>query len=149
MICPCQMQQANPKAYANCCQVFHDGKPAKTPELLMRSRFSAYVLGLSDYIARTWHVSTCPQDLQLSPDDQWLKLDIAKANGTQVHFRAYFKDGTDFYVLDEISDFKQENNHWVYVSGKTQTHTVQLGRNDTCLCGSGKKFKKCCADNKS
>jgi uncharacterized protein YecA (UPF0149 family) len=21
---------------------------------------------------------------------------------------------------------------------------VQLGRNDLCLCGSGKKYKKCC-----
>jgi hypothetical protein len=23
-------------------------------------------------------------------------------------------------------------------------HTDKIGRNDTCSCGSGKKFKKCC-----
>ena len=25
------------------------------------------------------------------------------------------------------------------------THTSKAGRNDLCTCGSGKKFKKCCA----
>jgi uncharacterized protein YchJ len=25
--------------------------------------------------------------------------------------------------------------------------TVKIGRNDPCACGSGKKFKKCCAKN--
>lgn len=25
-------------------------------------------------------------------------------------------------------------------------HGTEIGRNDTCRCGSGKKFKKCCID---
>jgi len=25
--------------------------------------------------------------------------------------------------------------------------TVQIGRNDPCHCGSGKKYKKCCLEN--
>lgn len=28
---------------------------------------------------------------------------------------------------------------------RTVRHAVQPGRNDPCPCGSGKKFKKCCA----
>lgn len=149
MMCPCQMQQAQPKAYADCCQPFHQGQLPSTPEQLMRSRFSGYVLGLTQYIHDTWHASTRPDNLQLSADDQWLKLDIVKAEHTQVHFRAYFKDGPDFCVLEEISDFEIEDERWVYVSGQTKTHTIVLGRNDVCLCGSGKKFKKCCAANKT
>ena len=28
--------------------------------------------------------------------------------------------------------------------GKTQINEINLGRNDICFCGSGKKYKKCC-----
>lgn len=27
---------------------------------------------------------------------------------------------------------------------KTLVNEVQIGRNDPCICGSGKKYKKCC-----
>jgi len=26
-------------------------------------------------------------------------------------------------------------------------NTLDIGRNDSCVCGSGKKFKKCCIDS--
>ena len=26
-------------------------------------------------------------------------------------------------------------------------NTLNIGRNDSCVCGSGKKFKKCCIDS--
>jgi hypothetical protein len=29
--------------------------------------------------------------------------------------------------------------------GKTVTRAMKVGRNDPCPCGSGKKYKKCCA----
>jgi uncharacterized protein YecA (UPF0149 family) len=28
-----------------------------------------------------------------------------------------------------------------------QRTTAKVGRNDTCPCGSGKKYKKCCGEN--
>ena len=144
MICPCQQQQANARSYQQCCEPFHQGEAPATAEQLMRSRFSAYVLGLSQYVRDTWHPSTRPNGLDLSPDANWLKLDIVKAHDIQVHFRAFFKDDNEFAVLEEISNFVLENDHWFYVSGTTDTYTIELGRNDVCLCGSGKKFKKCC-----
>jgi len=144
MICPCQMQQANPQAYANCCEPLHLGKAANSPEQLMRSRFSGFVLGLTDYVKQSWHSSTRPNDLKLAPDEHWLKLDIISAKSQHVHFRAFFEDDGEFLVLEEISDFVFEAPHWFYVSGKTRTGPAQLNRNDTCLCGSGKKYKKCC-----
>lgn len=144
MMCPCQLQQPMPKTYAHCCERFHLGEAAATPEQLMRSRFSGYVLGLNQYVSDTWHASTRPKNLNLSADANWLKLEVLTAQADQVHFRAYFKDEDEFAVLEEISDFVLENGRWFYVSGKTETHTIELQRNDVCLCGSGKKFKKCC-----
>lgn len=148
MICPCQLQTQKPKQYAECCEPLHKGQAALNPEQLMRSRFSGFVLGLTDYINKSWHSSTRPQDLSLDPDEQWLKLEIIKSTTRQVHFKAYFRD-TDsqqgFSVLEELSDFIKENGNWYYVSGDTQIQPTQLTRNDVCLCGSGKKYKKCCA----
>ncbi|WP_283789700.1 YchJ family protein [Bermanella sp. WJH001] len=144
MICPCQQQQPNARSYQQCCEPFHKGEIPATAEQLMRSRFSGYVLGLSQYVRDTWHISTRPNDLNLSPDNNWLKLDIVKTNTDQVHFCAFFKDENEFAVLEEISNFVFEHGRWFYVDGKTDTHTIELGRNDVCLCGSSKKYKKCC-----
>ncbi len=145
MICPCQQLQKTPKDYADCCQPYHNGKAALSSEALMRSRYSAYVLGLTDYVKNTWHISTCPNDLALEPDSNWLKLDIILSSKSQVHFQAVFKnDDGSFSVLDETSDFVFEKNHWLYVEGDTDIRPFKPQRNDMCLCGSGKKVKKCC-----
>ena len=40
--CPCGSGQS----YTTCCGPWHAGVPAPTAEALMRSRYSAYVLGL-------------------------------------------------------------------------------------------------------
>lgn len=142
------MQQQAEKTYNECCEPFHLGQRPNTPEQLMRSRFSGFVLGLTQYIRDTWHISTRPDDLTLTPDQNWLKLDILNASNKQVHFRAYFKDETSptgLSVLDETSDFIQQDNRWFYVKGNAQFLPYTQNRNDMCLCGSGKKFKKCCS----
>ena len=41
----------------------------------MRSRYSAYVLGLIDYLLATWHPSTAPGELELPPV-KWLGLEV-------------------------------------------------------------------------
>jgi SEC-C motif-containing protein len=152
MTCPCQRQQDNPKFYAACCEPFHKGKVPDLPEQLMRSRFSAYALGLGDYVKKTWHPSTCPNDLNLEADDQWIKLNIVSSDKKQVHFQAYFKNENTkaqnrYNVLEETSDFVFENGRWFYVSGDSQITEYKQQRNESCLCGSGKKHKKCCAQS--
>ena len=72
-VCPC----GSKRGYAQCCEPLHQRLiNAATAEALMRSRYSAYVLLLSDYVADTWHISTRPQDLDLGKDTQtkWLGL---------------------------------------------------------------------------
>ena len=78
MPCPC----GSDVIYPQCCGRWHeglaDGVGAPTPEALMRSRYSAYVLGLPDYLLATWHPSTAPGDLELSPV-KWLGLEVRHA----------------------------------------------------------------------
>ena len=35
----------------------------------------------------------------------------------------------------------------VYIVPKPMKAQAKVGRNDPCICGSGKKFKKCCGRN--
>ncbi|NVB38556.1 SEC-C domain-containing protein [Pseudenhygromyxa sp. WMMC2535] len=49
--CPC----GSGRKYKRCCRPLHEGKAAKNPEALMRSRYSAYALGLVEYILATTH----------------------------------------------------------------------------------------------
>ncbi|AOH36993.1 YchJ family protein [Luteimonas sp. JM171] len=108
--CPC-----NPgTSYSSCCQPRHDGSaPAETAEALMRSRYSAYVLGLRDYLLATWHPDTRPDALDLddTPGMKWLGLKVKRhadgGDGTAVvEFVARFKvGGASAQRMHEISRF--------------------------------------------
>ena len=143
-ICPCQRQQIDALDYAQCCQPLHQGQPVPSYQQLMRSRFSAYVMGLNDYLKQTWHPNTCPDALDVEADNQWLKLDIVSAQGNQVHFKAYGKDEDGFFCLEEISNFTEHQGGKVYIDGQVTMKPYTPERNAPCLCGSGKKYKKCC-----
>ena len=144
MTCPCQ----SGKDYAGCCQPLHQGQPAATPEALMRSRFSAFALGLNDYLLSSWHHSTRPASLAPEPGVVWKGLQIVSASqqgdtGT-VHFRATCLERGRWSQLEEQSRFVREQGHWFYLDGDYQSSELATGRNDPCPCGSGVKFKKCC-----
>lgn len=118
--CPC----GTALSYENCCGVYHLNQAAPTPEALMRSRYSAYVLGLSDYLSATWHASTRPSDLDLTEDAavKWLglKVNFANVSGEQgeVHFVARYKIAGKAYRLEEKSRFVLENGRWFYLDGE-------------------------------
>ena len=114
----------------------------------MRSRYSAFVLKLSDYLLRSWHASTRPAQLDLSDSPGWKSLQVMQASEQGdagfVHFRAVYKTADGWGFLEEESDFVREQQHWFYVSGKTREGLLKPGRNDPCPCGSGRKSKVCC-----
>ncbi|MBM5570457.1 MULTISPECIES: YchJ family protein [Deefgea] len=118
--CPC----GRAASYEKCCGTYHVNLAAPTPEALMRSRYSAYVLGLSDYLMATWHVSTRPTDLDLTDDAavKWLglKVDFANEQGDQgeVHFVARYKIGGKAHRLMEKSRFVLEEGRWFYLDGE-------------------------------
>ena len=121
--CSCGSSQS----YVQCCEPLHQGLVnAATAEALMRSRYSAYVLRLSDYVLGTWHVSTRPQDLDLSEDGatKWLGLTVIRAldgdlpNEAWVEFVAKYKvGGQGAQRLHETSRFVHGKGGWFYVDG--------------------------------
>jgi len=112
------------KLYADCCGRLHSGaKNAVTAEALMRSRYSAYVLHLEEYLHATWHPDTRPRELDLTADDtKWLGLEVKKHalqddNHATVEFVARYRVAGKGHRLHELSCFVREDGRWYYVDG--------------------------------
>jgi SEC-C motif-containing protein len=117
-LCPCGSGQA----YTVCCGAWHlglaQGVHAPTPEALMRSRYSAYVLGRVDYLRATWHPSTMPLDLALQPV-KWLGLEVRHAQTAGdtgvVEFVARCRERGRAQRLHETSRFVRLGERWYYI----------------------------------
>ena len=89
----------------------------------MRSRYSAYVLGLEDYLLATWHASTRPAALNLAAAvaPKWLGLEVrahaASGDAATVEFVARCRIGGRAQRMHEISRFVREDGRWYYVDG--------------------------------
>ena len=91
----------------------------------MRSRYSAYVLGLEQYLLATWHASTRPAFLNLAADaaSKWLELEVRRhqvqdASHATVEFVARYRVGGRGHRLHELSHFVREDGRWYYVAGE-------------------------------
>ncbi len=156
--CPC----GSKKDYEQCCGIFISGeqKPS-TPELLMRSRYTAYTKGDMQYIMATMQGPAAQgfdpvSALQWAQSITWKKLEILKSDMNKnrgfVDFIATYDDehGKEKNMHEKSQFFlDEESGQWYYVDGENISHTPYVaearpGRNDPCSCGSGKKYKKCC-----
>jgi SEC-C motif-containing protein len=159
--CPCGSE----KTLAQCCQPYISGKSKpKTAEALLRARYTAFTLGETDYIVNTHHTKT-RKDVDRKEIESWSKnskwegLEILQIEaGTEsdkegkIVFHAKYR-GPDKKMVDhwEQSLFEKEGNEWRFMDAQgvkpapIQRDPSKQGRNDPCACGSGKKFKKCCA----
>lgn len=81
-----------------------------------------------------------------------------------VEFIATFEQDGQALEHHEVAKFRRgDNGTWLFVEGDSHTHPQgeghahshakpethrreqpKVGRNDACVCGSGKKYKKCC-----
>ena len=113
-----------------------------SPEQLMRSRYDAFVREDWEYVANT-SVNQKFVQLQDSTPLKWLKLDVIDSYDNIVEFKAYYIEDSRIEVMHEKSTFVKENGVWKYLNGILFNSKVE--RNESCPCGSGKKFKKCCA----
>ena len=118
--CPC----GSAATYAACCQPWHLGQAAPTAEALMRSRYTAYVLKLEDYLLQTWHPDTRPAALDLAEDTstKWLGLEVRRFEATGndtaiVEFVARYKVNGKAERLHEISRFEKIDREWYYLIG--------------------------------
>lgn len=179
-VCPCRIKagdmtqsEATEKSgllsYEECCQPLHLGfKVAGSSEALMRSRYSAFVKVLPDYIIDT----TVPAQQSLldkavikewAEQTQWAGLQIIEHNPkvskrhAQVEFKAYYHDlkptETSLSAHHELSTFvkitpnkmastqERSEPRWYFLDPTTPLKVTQK---QPCICGSGEKFKRCC-----
>jgi SEC-C motif-containing protein len=132
--CPCggaapgKSSVAQAPRFADCCGRFLAGAQAAPTALeLMRSRYSAYVLGDAAYLRATWDPATCPADLDVDPAaagaPRWLGLQIKRFDALDethaiVEFVARYKVGGRAERLHEVSRFvRGADARWRYVDG--------------------------------
>ena len=124
LACPCGASAA--LSLAQCCGRYHAGRQhllAPTADVLMRSRYSAYVLDLTGYLLATWHASTRPASIEANPLGlKWLGLEVRRhtiqdADHASVEFVARSRLGGRAQRLHETSRFVREEGRWYYVDG--------------------------------
>ncbi|MGH6639101.1 MAG: YchJ family protein [Polaromonas sp.] len=125
--CPCGRLGAakRPLAYGQCCGRYIEdfaATPAPDAEALMRSRYSAFVLGRGAYLLATWHASTRPPQLELDGAAKWLGLEVRShqlldADHAEVEFVARCREAGRAQRLHERSRFVREQGRWWYVDG--------------------------------
>ena len=91
----------------------------------MRSRYSASVLRLIDYLSRTWHPSTRLAEIEFLKKmrpPEWLGLEVRRhvqidPDHATVEFVVNYRGGGRDYRMHEISRFVREDGVWYYVDG--------------------------------
>jgi SEC-C motif-containing protein len=123
VICPCQ----SGKSFSACCGRYIDTSQfAKTPEQLMRSRYTAYALGgHGEYLLATWLPATAQGLTALELSERtvdWQGLKVVKksqqGDSGEVEFHASFinHEGA-LEVMHEVSSFTRILGRWYYVGG--------------------------------
>lgn len=126
--CPC----GSNKKFKKCCKIFHDGQLPLNALELMKSRYSAYKVGNSDYIIKTTHknnsdfttdiISWKASIEEFSKYSSFEGLEILDfidgQNEAYVTFKArIFQDKQEVFFTEK-SRFLKENGMWFYVDGE-------------------------------
>ena len=149
------------RPFQACCGPFLDGlAQPETAEALMRSRYVAYARQAIDYLEATAG-GEARRTFQRKQVTDWARsarfigLDImaCEAGGADdsaglVEFTATFEDLGRVQTLHERSRFAREHGAWRYIGASgvrpRQRECPKVGRNASCPCGSGQKYKRCC-----
>lgn len=120
--CPC----GSGEDYKNCCRPYHKGhKLPKTAEILMRSRYCAYVKERTDYILDTWHPTTRPATIEPDNAVKWRGLEIMEtengmdtdSTGIVTFCARYIANGAPG-SMKETSQFIKDLDRWFYVKAQ-------------------------------
>lgn len=124
--CPCGRLdiRGKPLPFAQCCgRYLGSDTPAPDAPSLMRSRYTAFVLGDEPYLLATWHASTRPAEVKTEPGTKWLGLEVREqreidATHAEVEFVARCRVAGRAVRLHERSRFvRDEDGRWYYVDG--------------------------------
>jgi SEC-C motif-containing protein len=158
--CACGSQKPLPEC---CLPLIQGQQKPKTAEELLRARYTAFTRGDVDYIVATHHSKTSDQMKreeieEWSKGSEWLGMTVHQKTGGEatdekgtIIFHAQYKQADKVTDHWENSLFEKEDGQWKFLDAQGVHHGTfrraepKIGRNDPCACGSGKKFKKCCA----
>jgi SEC-C motif-containing protein len=129
----------------------------------MRSRYTAYTRSEIDYLfetsgpeirkefdheaSRTWADSADWQGLAILDVEGGAEHDQTGA----VEFLARYEVNDKVCDHHELAQFARVDGVWRFIDGQVKgpepvrREAPKVGRNEPCPCGSGRKFKKCCA----
>lgn len=107
------------KEYKNCCEPYHKGKNPENALALMRSRYSAYALGLADYVlASSEYQDDKDKILQFCNTTRFEDLDILDfidgETKAYVTFKATLSQNGHDASFFEKSEFEKINGKWFY-----------------------------------
>ncbi len=156
--CPC----GSGSAAAACCEPILSGaRRPDTAEQLMRARYTAFTKHDVDFLMRSVEPE---QRKKLDRDSikqwaemsEWKGLEIrsrqqggaSDATGI-VELVAKFSAGGKDLEHHEFAHFVRHEGAWFFDPRHSHGPLLpkakgEVGRNDPCPCGSGKKWKKCC-----
>lgn len=155
--CPCGSQLN----YLICCGQYIDNQEsAASPEILMRSRYTAYSQAKIDYIEKTMYGIAlegfnATEAANWARQVSWTGLQIVKSYMDEknvdrgyVEFIASYREQGKDQTIHELSQFQRYEGKWFYTNGthiKTPpaAKKIKISRNAPCPCGSQKKYKNC------
>lgn len=159
MQCPCGTGQP----YGECCQpIINGARPASTAEQLMRARYCAYTQVEMDFLQASLHPDRRNDNdgagaRDWAENSTWHGLEIVatQAGGVddqhgQVEFVATYTHEDKEQAYHEVAEFERVDGNWYFREGSPGVRKPivreepKIGRNDSCPCGSGRKYKKCC-----
>lgn len=113
------------KSFDLCCKKFiMEREDPVTAEELMRSRYTAHVLGKVRYLIDTVHPKTrhfhSKKTIQRwIEENEWQKLEVIKSEEQMILFKAYFTNAVGKECIHvERSSFEKLSDKWYYVSGE-------------------------------
>lgn len=128
----------------------------------MRARYTAYTKVEVDFLLGSLHPEGSSgvdreSTKAWAQNADWHGLEVLgttaggeKDETGEVEFVAKYSMQGEPQRHHERAMFKRHNGNWMFLDGQ-ELHPapvvgprMKVGRNDTCLCGSGSKFKKCC-----
>ncbi len=122
--CPC----GSHKKYKRCCQIYHKGALPKDALYLMKSRYSAYVVGIAKYIIKTTHpenpayhdnIKVWEQEIDtFCKENSFIALEVIDFYEEGVEAHVHFKAHTNRGILEEKSRFIYERGRWFYLDGE-------------------------------
>lgn len=146
---------------ACCGPVLANPAAARTPEELMRARFTAHCQRNYSFLVESTHPDhrdgVSEEEIsQWAGQIVWTELVVHSAtpgatdDQGHVAFTARFTLKDTPQELKEDASFARMDGRWFYVDGHVHAQEPyrreepRVGRNESCPCGSGKKYKKCC-----